>query len=91
MLHLDRVVHREVRRISGVSVHLQPLVRGTSSPLRRGTVRPPPIDEGVELAKNDTEVLLPTDSDASEDEDKKSLTPAAPGAVSYSILRLVGS
>ena len=37
---------------------------------RACTVRPP-IDEG-ELAKNDTEVVLPTD-DASEDEEKRSV------------------
>jgi len=49
------------------------LVRGTSLLFRACTVGPPPIDEGVELAKHDTEVVLPTDSDASEDEDKPSL------------------
>ena len=53
-------------------------------PLPACTVGPPPIDEGVELAKNDTEVLLPTDSDASEDEDKKKSKPLQVPSVSPS-------
>lgn len=68
VLHLDRVVHREVRRISGVSVHLQALVQGRSLLFRACTVGPPPIDASVEVV--DAELLLPTDSDASDDDER---------------------